>query len=215
MRMAFLLSLKKNIMKTIYIIVLLFSTSLFAQFKVDTIQKNVSYSKIFEAKDFSVKTIHDKSKEWLAMTYKDVNSVLELDTDSKMIGHGVFNADYKSGSYNIDMPFEYDIIISIKEGRYKLEFLNYKALVQGNEYPVENYLVFKEDDLLDLYKKQLAESKDMITRAAFKSQMKPKKIAKRYKDSKISTELLISQFKQDAEQSAESLFNYIKTKEDW
>jgi len=82
---------------------------------------NGLYSKVFQTEK-SNEEVYQKSREWIAINFKSANDVLQLDTKEKLIVKGSMPFQIYSESYVFDYIGDIMLTISIRDGRFKVDF---------------------------------------------------------------------------------------------
>ena len=108
----------------------------FSQFKTND-EGNLEFEKVIEADSLSSKQLHDKTAEWAALTFNDSNKVTKLDREDKIIINALSILSLNVSGIPIDGKLEYSLVISFKQGRYKIDFTNIitKTGQVGSETP--------------------------------------------------------------------------------
>jgi len=100
-------------MKNLFaLIALIFSISITAQEF-----KDGKFVKVIQAEGKSVKEIRASVREWVSVSYGSAESVIDLDSESKMIVKGQINLPQTSGN----AKFKTTLTISYKESRFKVD----------------------------------------------------------------------------------------------
>lgn len=178
--------------------------------------QELTFSKVFDVKGLSKETIRKKALEWFAITYKDSEEVIKMDTEDMVLGNGSLVYDYITKYAVIPNYISYNIKISFKEGKYKLDLDNYSFTTPQikKSNPISNVEYTIEDAKLN-YQKIIAETTDKMVLYALKKTLKS--------DEKLQKEVdLINKINNERNQAIEddvlatetSLFNYINKKEE-
>lgn len=157
--------------KLLFVFILIVPISILAQIKVDTINKDIIYSEVFELEK-SKKEIHQNVFEWIALSYKDANDVIKLNTEDKIITKGLFSMVINSSGYEVPLNIKFIMEISFKDSKYKIDMHSFKivgdypdvllfdhysnmkfesyikALEKGRNLAVEKYLIKYYDKIL-------------------------------------------------------------------
>lgn len=96
-------------------------------------KEGYGYTEIVNVDSLKKVEIYQKLKEWVGISYKSANNVVQLDTEDKIIVKGNFIVGLSNGSISIDMVVVNDLIFSIKDYRYKID-LNINEMYSTN-YP--------------------------------------------------------------------------------
>ena len=159
---------KKNIMKRkLSISVFLFLTTL--MFSQQLTESGKGYSEVVEV-EFKKDVIYQKIKEWISLTYKSSNDVLQLDTENKLITKSNMVVKILAYEYKFDYRISFTMVFSIKENRYKIDLT--PTGIESVAYPdqdigsamlemfmtkevllEENYLVLSKEMAYNTFKK--------------------------------------------------------------
>lgn len=93
---------------------------------------NGSYSKVFQTEK-SNEEVYQRAREWIAINFKSANDVLQLDTKEKLIVKGSMPFQVYSKSYVFDFVGYFMLTVSIRDGRFKVDFEMIEA--ENVEYP--------------------------------------------------------------------------------
>lgn len=224
-----MLNLIKNKMKKILLIILVvFPTIIYSQFKIDTLNSEGSFSKVYEVK-LSKEQLRQKSLEWIAISFKDSNEVIKLNTDDKVIAKGYFDVEILSRGYKIKQKVYFVIEVAFKEAKYKLDFHTFivQANFQGNkiETPYNQSLACLNRDSYIKYLESAINvnptnglvSDKRIVKVYTKILNNPKLIDENIEKGLVFEKQYTSQIKNNVEMLAEDLFTYItkKSTDDW
>jgi hypothetical protein len=101
--------------KLLTLTLLILSTSVSAQEF-----KDGKFVKVIQAEGKSVEEIRTSVREWISESYGSAESVIDLDSESKMIVKGQINLPQTSGK-NRDVKFKTTLTVSYKESRFKVD----------------------------------------------------------------------------------------------
>ena len=90
------------------------------------------YSIVFQTEK-SIEEVYKNSREWIAINFKSANDVLQLDTKEKLIVKGSMSFNLYTGDYVFDYVGDLMLTISIREGRFKVDYE--VTQVENIEYP--------------------------------------------------------------------------------
>ncbi|MDC3329896.1 DUF4468 domain-containing protein [Flavobacteriaceae bacterium] len=142
---------------------------------------NGLYTKVFQTEK-SNEEVYQKSREWIAINFKSANDVLQLDTKEKLIVKGSMGFKIYQDSYIFDYVGDIVITISIRDGRFKVDFemteaenIEYRGKKDFKKFQFMVYGGLSEEDFLARY------LKDFET-AAIREGFKEKKINKTKQD---------------------------------
>lgn len=114
------------------LLLLLFVVSLF-QVNAQKINKNGDgYSEVYQT-DLTIKEVHQKVIEWIAVNYKSAKNVIELNTESRIILKGNFIIDMIAGDIIIEYRVSNTLSISSKPGKFKVDFIPTKITYEGTD----------------------------------------------------------------------------------
>lgn len=106
-------------MKNLFLLfTLIFSISITAQEF-----KDGKFVKVIQAEGKSVEEIRTSVREWVSESYGSAESVIDLDSESKMIVKGQINLPQISGKYRVDAKFKTTLTVSYKESRFKVDLM--------------------------------------------------------------------------------------------
>lgn len=99
---------------------------------------NVYFSEVFEVPGKSVDQLFTSSKVFVAEAFKDANAVIKMDdrTSGILIGKGASKGQYKAIG-TVITTLEYTFKISMKEGRYRVEYYDWTFGDAVTRLPVE------------------------------------------------------------------------------
>jgi len=83
--------------------------------------KDGYYYKVITAEGKSIDNIRTSAREWVSENYGSAESVIDLDTETKMIVKGQLALPQTSGKYRVDAKFKTTLTISYKESRFKVD----------------------------------------------------------------------------------------------
>ena len=83
--------------------------------------KDGYYTKVIKAEGKSIDDIRASVREWVSESYGSAESVIDLDTETKMIVKGQLALPQTSGKYRVDAKFKTTLTISYKESRFKVD----------------------------------------------------------------------------------------------
>ena len=178
-------------MKKLMLLIFLSTLSISAQYKIDSITGEGSYTRIVEVEN-SKKTLHKNALEWIAINFKDANEVIKLNIDDKIISKGYFEINYESSGYPVSSDIYFMMELSFKENMYRLKMNSIKLSVMGIELPFETYYKVRSyKDYLEEIEILYKESTEFFTKNYYKKRLNnPEKFKKEY-DSSIELNLLI------------------------
>lgn len=214
--------------KTLLIILVVLPTIIYSQFKIDTLNSEGSFSKVYDVK-LSKEQLRQKSLEWIALSFKDSNEVIKLNTDDKVIAKGYFDVEILSRGYKLKQKVYFVIEVAFKEAKYKLDFHTFvvQATVQGRKFetPYNQYLSCLDRESYVSYLKQAIKtnptnglvSDKRVAKAYTKILNSPKLIDENIEKGLVFEKQYTSQIKNNVEMLAEDLFTYItkKSNNDW
>lgn len=125
-------------MKKLLIVFYILPMFLTAQIKIDSINKLVSFSKVYEV-PIKKAEINQKVKEWIALNFKDSKKVVQLDTADKSISKGYFTISFNSNNIPIQSKVYFAMEVAFKEGKYKLEITNLMLNTNNIESPASDH----------------------------------------------------------------------------
>tara|TARA_B110000902_G_C14032544_1_gene484622 strand:+ start:61 stop:690 length:630 start_codon:yes stop_codon:yes gene_type:complete len=147
--------------------VFLFLTTL--MFSQQLTESGKEYSEVVEV-EFKKDAIYQKIKEWISLTYKSSNDVLQLDTENKLITKSNMVVKILAYEYKFDYRISFTMVFSIKENRYKIDLT--PTGIESVAYPdqdigsamlemfmtkevllEENYLVLSKEMAYNTFKK--------------------------------------------------------------
>ncbi|WP_340074486.1 DUF4468 domain-containing protein [Leptobacterium sp. I13] len=203
---------------------LLISSFSFAQFKIDSLNGNVKFIKVYTVADTSKKAIYQKCKEWVAINFKDSNSVIKLDTKDKILVKGLFDINYISNGYPITSNVDFVMSVSFKDGRYKLQMDNFIIVNNVNgqivKTPINNYnpSMSYEEYKERLLKQAEEQTDEFIKKATYKILQNEKQLRKSYDETVEVSKNILGEVKTEIENTFVSLNNYVNKNsddEDW
>lgn len=205
-------------MKELLLILLVIPVISYSQIKLDTLNKTVSYSNIYEINK-SKNQLHQKAMEWIAINFKDANEVVKLNTDDKIIAKGNFSIDITSGDYSFTYPIKFIMEISFKENKYKLDMHTFDLSQNGFTSPIKNYYFSNDfNDYIEILKEQLTQYTDKTTTKSFQKLFNnPEELNKMYQDYKTVALQIRNKVDAEVKLNAISLFEYIskKSEDSW
>lgn len=132
-------------MKKITLLLIFIHSISFSQIQYHS-DSSFFFQKIYEI-ELPKQEIREKVNEWIAISFKNSNNVIKLNTEDKIILKGKLN--------NSDIDF--DLITEFKDGRYKILLNNITKLEKPLDYQkyykggkmvsFEEFLIIAEDDL--------------------------------------------------------------------
>lgn len=150
-------------MKKIVFILLLIPFTCFSQIKIDSITRDISFRKVFNS-DLSKEQLKDKVNLWFHKNYKNANNVIKVNTSDNIFASAALVANK-----SIKLYISYDVDVSFKEKKYKLEINNFQQYVIGykqfkTNVPVMTGIGFDEYKKLVLLasEKISGQAKDML-----------------------------------------------------
>lgn len=189
-------------------------------FKLDEQVKDYYFENIHEVDS----TINIKSKvlEWIALNFKDSNHVLKLDSSDKTIVKGLFKINYESLGYPIESNVEFDLIVSYKPGRYRLQIMSMRVqtpVTNSNDISTPVYSYVKSNNSFDDYKKIIQSYADNATNKQLKKYYEKtladeEGMRKSYEDYKTVSFLVLNEIKEECISTDKSIHNYIIIKSD-
>ena len=81
---------------------------------------NDGYTEVVEV-ELSKKEIHQKLNEWVAVNYKSANSVVQLNTEDKLIVKGNFALSLSVTKYTFPYRINNTLTFSIRDNKYKID----------------------------------------------------------------------------------------------
>ena len=149
------------------IIVFLFLSPL--MFSQQLIESQKGYSEVVEV-DLKKDVIYQKIKEWISLTYKSSNDVLQLDTESKLITKGNMIVNLGVSEYKFDYRISFTMVFSIKDNKYKIDLTptEIKSIAYPNQdmgttmlemfmtnevLSEEDYIIVANENSFNAYKK--------------------------------------------------------------
>jgi len=149
------------------ILVFLFLTTL--MFSQQLTESGKGYSEVVEV-GIKKDAIYQKIKEWISLTYKSSNDVLQLDTEDKLITKGNMVVNFEVTKYKFDFRISFTMVFSIKDNKYKINLT--PTEIKSIAYPSqdtgtamlemfmtnevlseEDYLVLSNENAFNSYKK--------------------------------------------------------------
>jgi hypothetical protein len=207
--------------KKISISVFLFLTPL--MFSQQLTESGKEYSEIVEV-EFKKDAIYQKIKEWISLTYKSSNDVLQLDTENKLITKSNMVVKILAYEYKFDYRISFTMVFSIKENRYKIDLT--PTGIESVAYPDQDIgsamlEMFMTKDVL-LEENYLVLSKEMAYNTFKKmgwSDKKSMKALKKNEDSFVkeynSYKINKANFDVEIKSLYTSVKNAITKKDDW
>ena len=138
-------------MKLNIILILFFSLpiQLYSQVYIDSINNNeIKFKQVYDV-DLKKDEIRKLVNKWIAVNFKDANTVIKLDNEDNIILKGVFITSALMGDMHLEQFVDYTLDISYKDNKYKIEFYdlkkyheilkNYKTPVSANTESFESY----------------------------------------------------------------------------
>lgn len=214
--------------KILLFIVFVFPTIIYSQFKIDTLKAEGSFSKVYDI-ELSKEQLHQKSLEWIAITFKDSNEVIKLNTEDKVICKGYFDVDIISMGFKLKHKIYNIVEVAFKENKYKLDFHSFvvHASVQGttietpyNQYisclNKESYINYLNYAMVNNPTNGLVSDK-RLNKLYTKILNDPKLIDENMAKGVVFEKQYTSQIKNNVEVLADNLNKYItqKSSEDW
>jgi hypothetical protein len=89
-------------------------------FSQQLIESGKGYSEVVEV-GIKKDAIYQKIKEWISLTYKSSNDVLQLDTEDKLITKGNMVVNFEVTKYKFDFRISFTMVFSIKDNKYKID----------------------------------------------------------------------------------------------
>ena len=83
--------------------------------------KDGYYTKVIKAEGKSIDNIRTSVREWVSENYGSAESVIDLDSETKIIVKGQISLPQTSGKYKVDAKFKTTLTISYKESRFKVD----------------------------------------------------------------------------------------------
>lgn len=208
-------------MKKLSVLVLIFLTSLISSQQLTDTGKG--YSEVIEV-GLKKDVIYQKLKEWISLTYKSANDVVQLDTKTKLITKGNTVFDYVSGEYNVKYRISITMVFAIKDNKYKIDFNPteikadiipdvvidkgvYELLMSNNVLSKKNYLISAKEIALNQYR--------LLGFSEKKSNKMIKKVDKYLVEGYDSYKLNKASFDKEIESLYTSIKNAVNKKEDW
>ena len=171
--------------------------------------KDGQFVKVIQAEGMSVEEIRTSIREWVSESYGSAESVIDLDSKTKIIVKGQVNLPQTSGEYKVDAKFKTTLTISYKESRFKVD-LKFNSFFNPVTNSWDNLMLNQYKSIIGktLSKEEYFE----ITRRAFREQKMEKigeKMLKRKGDS-MYTDYLTS--KKESNEEIARLYTSIETK---
>ena len=215
-------------MKKLLLIIFVFPSIIIAQFKIDTLKSEGSFSKIYDIK-LSKEQLHQNTVEWIALNFKNPDEIIKLDTEDKIIGKGYFDVEIISGGYKFIQKVYTVIEVSFKENKYKLDFSDFvvHSDIQGSEIktPYNQFLsCLNKESYINYLKKLMIDnptgglvSDKRVKKIYSKILNNPKLIDENIAKSVVYEKQYTSQIRNNVEGFAVELLNYIKgnSSDDW
>jgi hypothetical protein len=201
--------------------VFLFLTTL--MFSQQLTETGKGYSEVVEV-EFKKDVIHQKIKEWISLTYKSSNDVLQLDTEDKLITKGNMVVNFAVTKYKFDYRISFTMVFSIRDNKYKIDYTptGIKSVAYPNQdmgttmlemfmtnevLLKEDYLVLSKENAFNTYKKMGWSDK------------KSKKMIKKYESTFIKGYDSYKSNKANFDVEIKSLYTSVKNaitkKDDW
>ena len=80
------------------------------------------YSKVIQAEGQSIQEINQKVNEWIALTYKSAQDVIQLNSDSKIVMKAIQSIPTQMYGMAYSFYVNNTVTISIREGRFKVDY---------------------------------------------------------------------------------------------
>ena len=154
---------KKTIMKNLIIALLI----TFKGYSQQLNRTNDGYTEVVEV-ELSKKEIHQKLNEWVAVNYKSANSVVQLNTEDKLIVKGNFALSLSVMKYNFSYRINNTLTLSIRDNKYKIDLAPTGISYEGKNLPsVDLFNRFITSKLLS--KEEFLVLNDEMARKSFAS----------------------------------------------
>ena len=120
-----------------------------SQVYIDSINNNeVKFKQVYDV-DLKKDEIRKLVNKWIAVNFKDANTVIKLDNEDNTILKGIFITSAPSGKWSLENLIDYTLDVSYKDNKYKIEFYDlksyfedmkqYKKTVDANTETFEHY----------------------------------------------------------------------------
>lgn len=120
-------------------------------------QEPLKFSEVIQVEGMNAKDIYNTAKRWFVSTFKDANSVLQVDSpnDGMLTGKGNIPFEYKSLTWASSSGCIWFIIdIKAKDGRFKMTVSDFRHESFAPKYAKEWSLGLIYDSYLPEYKHQ-------------------------------------------------------------
>jgi hypothetical protein len=171
--------------------------------------KNGQFVKVIQAEGKSIDDIRASVREWVSENYGSAESVIDLDSETKMIVKGQINLPQTSGKYRVDAKFKTTLTVSYKESKFKVD-LKFNSFFNPVTNSWDNLMLTQYKDIIGktLSKDEYFE----VSRKAFREQKIEKmgeKMLKKKGDS-MYADYLTS--KKESNEVIEKIYTSIETK---
>lgn len=187
----------------------------YSQIKLDTLNKEVSFEKIYEVAKTKVQ-IHQLAHEWIAINFKDANEVIKLNTDDKIICKGLFDVEYIANGYSSTYNVYFILETDFKEGKYRLNMNSFEMDIMDTKIPVGTYFSnYSFKNYVENIKKEREKAKDKYSKKVYNKMLEnEKEMFNTYNESRTAVLLIRKSITKEINSIAQNLFNYISKKSD-
>lgn len=169
--------MKLKILLTLFLTLPICSNS---QVYTDSINNNeLKFKQVYEV-DLKKDEIRKLVNKWIAVNFKDANTVIKLDNEDNTILKGMFIASAPMGGFLLEKVIDYTLDFSYKENKYKVEFYDltiyskgreeFKSPVDSNTESFEHYNSIRPESTLE--ENQLNHKKALKYRESINFQIK-------------------------------------------
>ena len=198
-----------------FFLLLLLPLSVLAQFQSND-EGLLYYEEVVQADSLSKQEIHSKVNEWFSVSFNDSNSVIKMNTESKIIGNGNSSFSVQFNMSQIPYRLEYSITVDFKDERYKILINNIYSKANGFESPIaKTEMSYKE--WLSAYKKQIEEM-DPDTKKLIEKQLSKEKVMRQTYQASVDVQKKVyNQAVYEITNIVESLKSHVRSNQnnDW
>ena len=158
-------------MRKLIILIALFLTPLITLSQSINENKN-GFTEVIEV-ELTQEEIYGKIKEWITLSYKSANEVIQLDSDDKIILKGNLKINYIGSLSEIPFRLDHTIIFSLRNSKYKIDFNPTGATNLDNPNGVvQDYIIldlinsFTKEEYVDL---SMERAEKLLISAGFKN----------------------------------------------
>ena len=112
----------------------------FVSFGQSINKTNDGYTEVVEV-ELTKQQIHQKLNEWVAVSYKSAQDVIQLNSEDKIVLKGNFTINLKIHSFSFDYRINAQTTFSIRDNKYKIDLIPLDVTHISGNYDVGLYFI--------------------------------------------------------------------------